>query len=157
MDPRLSKSHRIVAPISSHRRRATCDEVSCKYLREGWNIVVEEGPQSEQVIAQVKLSGRRYEITRQLSYSLGVRKELELVRTKKSVEEIQEWLALQDETMHTVITFPPGQQCFKPHSVSLHRPPLYLVRDGLQPYRQLAKPEDWVDDFQSHLQKTANQ
>jgi len=157
LDPRLSTVHRIAAPISSHRRRATCDEVGCKYQREGWKIVAEIGPQADQVIVQAKLSGRDFELTHELSYSLGVRRELEKVRTEKSREEIEEWLSIQDKTMHAILSFSPGQQCFKSHTASLHKPPLYLVRDGARPYRQIESPAEWVNHFQTHLQKTADQ
>ena len=52
-------------------------------------------------------------------------------------------------------TFPPGTPCFGTHTVSLDRPPLYVVRD-FAGSRRHANARDWVDDFQDNQSRLAD-
>ena len=61
----LSKANSIryglMKPKETHRRPATCDEVACKYLRDGWQMHVMEGtPLGDRQRALIERSGRRF-------------------------------------------------------------------------------------------------
>jgi hypothetical protein len=61
MDPRTTARYSIGKPAATHRRDATCLEVGCKYLREGWQMHVMDGtPMGERQAYLIRESGRRY-------------------------------------------------------------------------------------------------
>lgn len=51
-------SYQIVAPLATHFRPATCEEVRCSHFLDGWQIRVEGLP--EQMLHTATHSGRRY-------------------------------------------------------------------------------------------------
>jgi hypothetical protein len=53
--------------------------------------------------------------------------------------------------------FEPGQSCFGTHSVDLERPAIYLVRQGYSEPVKHTRPEHWVEDFSTHLDKIREQ
>jgi hypothetical protein len=52
------KTYRIVAPVATHFRPATCAEVNCPAYVKGWKVHVEELP--PHLLHAAKTSGRRY-------------------------------------------------------------------------------------------------
>jgi len=52
------KTYRIIAPISTHFRPATCTEVQCPNYLKGWKVHVEKLP--PELLHAAKTSGRRY-------------------------------------------------------------------------------------------------
>jgi hypothetical protein len=53
--------------------------------------------------------------------------------------------------------FEAGQSCFRAHSVDIGRPALYIVRQGASAPIRHTRPDDWVDDFSTHLDKLKGQ
>ncbi len=125
------KTYSILAPLQSHFRPATCDEVSCRAHMRGWVSPIDERTVDGQKHAYYirKVAKRRYAESK-------------------------------DAGGLTVFEFPPGQQCFRKHVVPLERPELFVVRDGdyrgnprqTEPVRH-SRPEFWVEDWQEHHQK----
>lgn len=132
IDPKLPagamKTYAIHAPISTHYRPATCQEVDCEAYAHGWKTRID--PNAE--------LGRK-----QLNYiRLGSGRSFRVVTSPG--------------TPIVDLIFSPGQQCFAQHQVPLEREPFYIVRDGdfrgnprgTTP-RKLSAPH-WVDDFATH-------
>lgn len=118
------RTYQVVAPVSTHFRPATCDEVTCPNQANGWRTIIDEstdlGKQQAHYVRNT--SGRRYTETR--------------------------------EAALTTFTFEAGQLCFREHQVRIDRPEIYIVKDGdwrrSQNPRQHANAGDWVDDFRTH-------
>lgn len=53
--------------------------------------------------------------------------------------------------------FEAGQSCFRAHTVDLDRPAIYIVRQGASAPIRHTRPENWVDDFSTHLDKIREQ
>lgn len=49
--------------------------------------------------------------------------------------------------------FPPGQTCFRDHSLPTGQPPIYLRESRGQPRFVHKNGEEWVEDFGEHLDK----
>ncbi len=119
----------IAAPRATHFRPGSCAEAQCPEYLAGWRSVFDEGTE------------------------LG-RRQAHYVR----LESGRGYSEARDERGLTVFTFEAGQSCFRsPHQIPLDRPQLFVVRDGdwrgnptgTEPYHH-ARPEDWVDDFQTN-------
>lgn len=122
------KTYAIHAPISTHYRKASCQEVDCEAYAQGWATRID--PTTE--------LGKR-----QLNYI-----RLKSGRAFHDVTTI--------DTPIVTLIFNAGQQCFAGHQVPLEREPFYVVRDGdfrgnprgTTP-RKMSAP-DWTDDFANH-------
>lgn len=126
-DPRLTTRFSLAKPAQTHRRPATCNEVDCKYLRDGWQMrIMVDTPMGERQMALVLQSGRKF-------------------------------TSFQESASTLLLTFEAGQQCYRAHTVDLDRPALYLARQGAGPVQRIARPEDWVGEFSSHLDKIREQ
>ena len=126
IDPRTTARYGLAKPAPTHRRPATCAEVSCRFHRDGWQMRVEEStPLGARQAALIKASGRHFTTVR--------------------------------EQGATRYLFEAGQQCFRPHTVDLERPAIYLVRQGAAAPVRHTRPEHWVDDFSTHLDKLKGQ
>lgn len=126
MDRRMTTGFAVQKPISTHRRPATCEEVGCKQMANGWQMhIMENTALGARQMVLIKDSGRRYTRT--------------------------------PEQGSTLYTFEAGQRCFRPHTVDLDRPALYLARQGAGPVQRIARPEDWVGEFSSHLDRIREQ
>jgi hypothetical protein len=125
-----TKTYSVQAPLASHWRDATCEEVDCPNWKHGWKTTVDESTDLGQRQAHYirRQSGRRYVEWRD-----------------------QPWLG------GTAFTFEPGQRCFATHQQPLERDPLFLVRQGdwrgYGPTRVHVRPGDWVEDFSESLDK----
>ena len=126
------KTFQIVAPISTHFRKATCEEANCPHYLNGFRTRVDERTDLGQAQAHYirKQSGRRF------------------------TEE-------RDEVGLTVFTFEPGQRCFNSddHKVRLEREEIFLTRGGDwrgnptgERYRH-TNPEFWTEEFSLHQEK----
>lgn len=126
--PSAYKTFSILAPLATHFRTATCEEVQCRAHTRGWVSPIDERTDQGQRWAYRirKVEGRRY-------------------------------TEHKDAGGMTVFTFPAGQRCFGKHSVPIQRPELFVVRDGdwrgnprgTEPLRH-SKPEHWIEHFQEH-------
>lgn len=129
------KSYSIVAPHSTHHRRATCAEVECEHHVHGFQLFADEATLQGQEMAHY------------------VRHD----RTRSHTEA-------RNEHGITVFTFAPGQTGFhkEPHYVRLDKPELFVVRGGDHrgnprgDVRRHTTPEAWVDDFATHQQTLAD-
>jgi hypothetical protein len=129
--PEHFKTYAIVAPVATHYRRASCQEVECGAWAGGFRSTVDVA--TELGIAQARYieghSCRRYSRT-------------------------------QAGTVVTY-EFPAGQRCFRQHQLPLEREPLFIVRGGDHrgdPRREGSvsrTADEWVDDFATHQQRIA--
>lgn len=134
LPPNAKKTYSVLAPKSTHFRKASCAEVECAGMEHGWVSLIDERTELGQ---------------RQAAY-------IRAHSGRKFTEE-------RDEQGRTMFTFEAGQACFTEHQVSLGRPELYIVRDGdlrgLPKGGSVQKHvngEDWADDFATHQQKIAD-
>jgi hypothetical protein len=140
--PEQMKTYQVASPITSHRRRADCDdmEVNCAAHRNGWITVVDESTDlGRRQAAYIRQECRP--TTAELAVSAGVRRYIES-RTPAGWTEFR---------------FPAGQLCFAQHTARLHRPDIFIVRDGdtrgnprgTDPYIH-TEGEHWVEDHAEH-------
>lgn len=138
IDPALPvqafQTYQVLAPAATHWRPATCADVDCAAHLHGWRSVIDESTELGQKQAHYirRDSGRRFHEHR-------------------------------DEAGLTVFEFEAGQSCFAQHQARLDRPEHYLVRGGdwrgnpNGQVRRHASAADWVDDFQQHQGRLADQ
>lgn len=150
IQPRLPasgmKTYALAAPLASHWRPATCEEVDCPSYLQGWKTIVDEATELGQ---------------RQAAY---VRSEcLDDAQANRPAVGGRRRYREAREAGLTVFTFEAGQRCFAAHQQPLEREPLYLVRGGDwrgnprgEPARRHVRPDDWVDDFAEHQQHLAD-
>lgn len=117
------RTYQLRSPLTTHWRNALCQDVDCDAYANGWQTTLD------------------------LSTELGV-EQAKYIRFKSGRHfTVEEHLPL------VTLTFPPGQQCFRPHYVPLEREPTLIVRDGdwrgnPTGYRRVhTRVEDWIDDF----------
>lgn len=124
------KTYEIVAPISTHWRPATCEEVNCAAFLNGWKTIVPSNSDQALYIRSGS-SGRRF------------------METNDSYDQAAGL---------TEFNFPAGQKCFGAdrHRVPLERTPLFIARGGdargnpTRERRVHDRPEHWVEDFAEH-------
>lgn len=127
--PRIGAQHmqtfQISAPVSTHTRKASCEEVECAQYARGWRIRLDLNTELGQKQAYYikHHSGRSYTVVSQ-------------------VEGLVE------------LEFKGGQPCFQEHRVRTDRPEIYRVKGGdfrgnplRTPVRTHKKPEFWVEEF----------
>lgn len=123
------KTYSISKPTETHTRPATCAEVDCGAQAGGWETHVDEAT------------------------DLGAR-QAHYMRTQSGRAHTEALVAGV-----TVFVFPPGEECFAAHRVSLDRPEFYVVRDGdWRSYgapRAHSGPDSWVNDFGTHQDQLA--
>jgi hypothetical protein len=122
------KTYELRAPLVTHHRAATCEEVDCQAYAKGWTSYIDVG---------TELGAKQYKYI-----------------SEQSGRTFNDATAM-DTQIRTLI-FPPGQKCFRQHTVPLERDPLYIVRDGDwrgNPRRTTEvrrNAADWIDDFSNH-------
>lgn len=127
------KTYAISAPLGTHFRDATCQEVECEHYRDGWVTKLDPSvSQHAEWLKWIRMkSGRHFTDLTQSGDALV--------------------------TLH----FPAGQKCFGKHKVRLPRPALHVVRDGdwrgnpTGGRRQHTRGEHWVEDFAEHQDRLA--
>lgn len=157
------QTYQVFAPLHSHWRRASCDEVGCPTVRparcdqidcaryhHGWRTII---PATRlDLIRTIRTSGRRF-------------------TEKPAPGGLIEFV------------FPAGQQCFdsmvvhrmaggpcqEKHVLPVGRPGIFVVQRGLRHDRALPPPNQfsgvvfgervdlWLEHFAEHLQKLADQ
>jgi hypothetical protein len=127
LSPASYKTYAIIQPEETHFRSATCEEVQCGAYERGWKTRVDETTELGQMQAAfIRVRARRR------------------FHEEHNVEGMTDFV------------FPPGQECFAEHKISLERPPLFLVRGGdwranPRGERRLHTRADlWVEDFAEH-------
>jgi hypothetical protein len=124
------KTYSVLAPLSSHFKPATCEEVDCQMWQHGWRTAID---------VNTELGCRQAHYIRDQS-------------GRRFTEAMEDGLF--------VFTFEPGQRCFTAHQRPLERDPVFLVRMGdwrsYGPSRVHARAGDWVEDFAEHQQRLAD-
>lgn len=125
MTERAHRTYGYKQPLQSHFRLASCQEVNCVDLRNGWSV---------------RLAADMVD-------------HINFIRSLKRYYTFTE----RTENGEVVFDFPPGAgpRCFKwkSHRVRNDRPPLFVVRGSYIETYQHERGEDWVEDFQGHLDK----
>lgn len=134
MSPGFYKTYQILAPTHSHFRRATCDEVGCLKLRNGFKVVVDENT----------------DLGRRQAYYMRHDK------SRKAVES-------RNAAGLTEFLFVAGNKCFAEHKTRLERPELFYVRDGDRrgnprgtAPRLHKNAAEWEEDFSEHQDRLNN-
>lgn len=132
LPPHLVKTYEINSPRSTHTRRASCIDVDCERYKKGWISPCN---------TNTKLGAQQANYIRLHS------------GRKFTYTEINGLVKFH---------FPPGQQCFAEHRVSLERPELFVVRGGdwrgnPRGEEVQRKTDEWVDDFANHQDKLATE
>jgi len=58
LGPEHMRTHAILAPLATHFRKATCEEVECEHYAHGWGVPAKH--LTEQDLHDIKASGRAY-------------------------------------------------------------------------------------------------
>lgn len=120
-------AYRILNPIDSHFRPATCEEVSCQHFLEGWQSLIDE------------------------STNLG-QKQAHYIREESG----RGFTEHRSEAGLTVFTFPPGQRCFAAaqHRTNVGLRPVFAVDrvndSGRIARRVHSSADSWGDDLHTH-------
>lgn len=131
LDPQHFQTFQVTAPISTHTRVATCEEVECDMYLRGWGMKLDLQTELGQKQAYYikHQSGRSYRVVRQAD----------------GLVELE---------------FAANQPCFKEHRVRTDRPEIYRVKGGDHrgnPLKTLTRvhkrPEFWVEEFAEHQDK----
>ncbi len=117
-----ARIYKSAKPLETHTRAATCDEVGCDAQQHGFAVLVDEATTLGQAQAHY------------------LRTQSGRAHTETKVAGL------------TTFSFPPGQQCFAEHRVSLDRPEFYAVAD-LGQVRRHTGPDPWLNDCGTHLDK----
>lgn len=138
------KTFRIVTPVSTHFRPATCEECNCKAYNEGWTYRKAD-LERENLLYIVTHAGKRY---REMSLPVGDIRDV----TGQFIKEAE-------RPVEVHLVFEPGQKCFqeRTHRVPLSRPEFYFAGRGdwrsfsLRKAQQFTRPADWVDSCATQL------
>jgi hypothetical protein len=129
LGPEHKKSYQISAPVKTHWRDATCEEVGCPNYTYGFQVEIDETSPLGQFQADY------------------IRKD----RERSFTEEPGELAGM------TVFTYPPGNRCFgQKHRKRIERDEIFLITGG--DFRgnprgtpaQVLRSDQWVDDFATH-------
>ncbi|MFI1728182.1 hypothetical protein ACH40E_02865 [Streptomyces acidicola] len=134
MDPQYYKTYSVVSPLTTHFRRATCEEIGCPNYLNGWRVRVEGLPPD--LLHTARTSGRKY--------------------VEQRVAEGETWLVFESGQR----CFRASDH----RTRISDRPPLYVVGDGdhrgnprgTKP-RVHHNPGNWLDDFATHQQAIADE
>jgi len=122
------KTFQVEAPISTHTRVATCEEVECEQYAKGWSMRIDLGSQLGQKQAHYikHSSGRAYKVVGQNG---GL----------------------------VTLEFSPNQPCFQNHRVKAGLPEIFKVKGGRDGYNPRGTPtrvhtraEFWLEEFNEH-------
>ncbi len=125
------KSYEFSMPEVTHTRPATCGQVDCPTQASGWITPVDES---------TELGQKQAHYIRRLSGRIHTE---------------------GPRDVFTLFTFPPGEECFEPHTIPLDRDPVFVVRGGdwrgnpMRERRIHHRPDDWVEDFAEHQDRLA--
>jgi hypothetical protein len=146
LPPRAFKTFQVTSPVETHTRQAGCAEADCPNLAAGFKVTVDERTD----LGMSQAAYMRHD---------GVPEHLPASYTARGQRRYTE----THEGPLTVFTYPAGTDCFATHRVALGRPELYLVRGGdwrrdpAQPVRRHTRPEHWVEDIATQLDRLHSQ
>lgn len=135
MPSRAMQTFQIAAPVSTHTRKATCEEVECAQYARGWRMKIDLNTELGQKQAWY------------IKYHAG--------RSFKKVSAHDGLVELE---------FAPSQPCFQEHRVRIDRPEIFRVKGGdyrgnplRTPVRTHKKPEYWVEEFAENQDRLKTQ
>ena len=129
--PENYKTFQVTAPVATHTRVASCEEVECPQYARGWKMTIDLNTELGQKQAHYikNLAGRAY---KKISAANGL------------VE----------------LEFAANQPCFGEHRVRLDRPEIYRVKGGdfrgnplRTPTRTHKRADYWIEEFQANQQR----
>lgn len=124
------QTYGFVAEPGVHTRSATCAEVGCKAMQNGWRTTVD------------------------LSTPLGG-KQANYIRLKSG-----RTFTVQETGNLVAFTFAAGQRCFADHQIRTDKDPTYYKVGGDWREQLgkpvIMRGVDWVDDFANHQQNVAD-
>ncbi|MEV7154913.1 hypothetical protein AB0N77_09840 [Streptomyces misionensis] len=133
MGPEAYKTYAIVSPISTHMRRATCEEVGCEHYLNGWRVRVEA--LTPDLVRAARNSGRKY--------------------TEQSIAQGETWLVFDPgqpcfkaHEHRAPIGRPP---------LYLVRDGDHRGNPRGTQTRRYDRPDQWVDDFATHQDTLADE
>lgn len=119
------QTFQILAPVSTHTREASCEEVECVQYARGWRMKLDLGTDL----------GRRQ--AHYIKYDSG-----------------RSFTVVGQEDGLVTLEFKGGQPCFREHRTRIDRPEIYRVKGGDHRGNPLKtatrvhkKPEFWVEEF----------
>jgi len=134
LGPQYFKTYAWKAPLESHWRRATCEEVNCEAMRNGFVMTID------------------------LTTELG-RKQFHYL-TK--VDKDRSHSLQRTGPFEVKLIYGPGNPCMKraEHRIQIGKPPILLVHEGdwrgnprrAAPYIH-RYADDWTEDFMLHQQE----
>ncbi|TGZ14750.1 hypothetical protein DV517_62330 [Streptomyces sp. S816] len=133
MGPEAYKTYAIVSPISTHMRRATCEEVGCEHHLNGWRVRVEA--LTPDLVRAARDSGRKY--------------------TEQSIAEGETWLVF--EAGQTCFKAHEHRAPIGRPPLYLVRDGDYRGNPRRTKARLHQRPGDWVEDFAEHQQALADE
>lgn len=124
-------AYEIVAPASTHFRKATCVEMQCSGYVNGWVSKLDERDEQHAAMARyIRFDSKR------------------------------EFTEHRDSVGMTIFKFEPGQTCFKAadHRTRIPRPEIFRHRSGdyrkrTGPIRTFETVTEWLDRFHIDLDK----
>ncbi len=132
MRPDAYVTYSIEAPLETHWRKASCEEVACLHYLLGWQITADERTDLGQAQAHY-------------------------IRTKAGRRFSED----HNPAGLTVFTFEAGQKCFRQHQSRIEREEIFEKKAGdfriAHPPNRVMRPDDWVDDFAEHQEKLAHE
>lgn len=132
MRPEAYQTYQILAPVSSHFRPATCEEINCPNYVNGWRVRADV--LDEKMIHTATHSGRKFEWVR--------------------VSELENWLVFEagqpcfNSSGHRT-------RIDKPELFLIRQGDHRGNPRGTEPRR--LHVDDWQDDFQNHQDKLATE
>ncbi len=122
-NPADYQRYTIRAPLSTHFRRAACEEVDCPQYRNGWRTRLEVlTPRDRHYV--LNESGRRYKL--------------------QQVTEGETYAVFEPGQQCFQVS---------KHRIRIDRPELYVVRDGQTVLRRHARADHWVEDLHEYSDK----
>lgn len=138
LPPQAKKTYSIRAPLATHWRSATCEEVDCELYTDGWRLRAELVGEADRHF--ILASGRRY---------------MEL-----DVAEGEAWLVFGPGTP-CLLQWACGQPFTDRHHKVQVRPEVYILTPGDwrmwcgSPYR-FDRQSQWVEDFGEHQERLSD-
>ena len=127
----MHQTYRASAPPSTHYRQATCQEVDCSKYLNGWHTVKPANIEPDQWYEFASFMRRN-------EYRMSVRE-------------------YQDNEGYPAFYYAAGQICFEgrsgSHRISLERPSIFTINNGLGYGFSRREPAQWVDEMGEQLDK----
>jgi hypothetical protein len=123
----MDEHYSIKAPVATHWREATCEEVSCRKNLTGWETHCNTGT------------------------DLG-RSQVEYIRSGKTERRFTERMDVEGIA---IFTFGPGQQCFTAHIKKAEEMGHLLLKESSGQRQIISEPERWMSEFNDSIYRNS--